>query len=121
MSAVPVSVALGWIAVIALAIEISFPYLLRPGPLWPHFWTGFLLPVVSFVHAWLPMQARRMRGVNGAGLRFATAALLLMIFQAALGLALKGVKAPGRSRARGWHFRLMIALVIAVGFHVWLD
>ncbi len=121
MSSAFLTNAVGWTATLLMVVAISLPYVLRPDRMWPHYWAGYLLPVLSFVHAWIPMQSRRMKGVNTTGLNVATAALLLMLFQIALGLALRGSKPPMRSRLRAWHFRLMIVLAAAVMVHVWLD
>src|SRR5258706_13388476 len=107
MSSVFLTSAIGWTAAALIVLEISLPYLLRPARMWPHYWLGYLLPVLSFAHGWIPMQAHQMKGANGTGLQFASAALLLMLFQVTLGLFLKGSKPPERLRIRAWHFRLM--------------
>lgn len=121
MSSAFLTLAAGWTALILIVFEISIPYLFRRDRMWPHYWAGGLLPLLSFVHGWIPMQARQMRGVNGTGLWFATAALLFMLLQIAFGVALKGSHSPARSRIRAWHFRLMIVLTVCVAAHVWLN
>ncbi len=121
MRPVFLTLAAGWTALVLIAFEISIPYLFRRDRMWPHYWVGGLLPLLSFVHGWIPMQTRQMRGVNATGLRFATAALFLMLLQIALGLALKGSTPPARSRIRAWHFRMMIVLAVVVAIHVWLN
>ena len=76
---------------------------------------------LSTLHAWVPMQAGYMKRANMAGLWLATAALLLLVFQAVLGLALQDVKLKGRARIRSWHYWTMTAVVLCVAAHVWLN
>src|SRR5271167_5034719 len=99
------SALLGWVATLLLAVGASIPYLVRGATipdtsdnkrLWPHFWIGFLIPAVALAHAWLPMAAGHMRGYNLSGLWIATLALVIMIGQAALGLALRGSQGAER-------------------------
>jgi hypothetical protein len=129
--------ASGWIA--AILIGIVLPYLLprsslslRLGiaqgfdapylkPMWAHYWVGYLVAGLSFVHAWMPMQAGHMRRANMAGLWLATAALLLLLMQLALGVALQDGRLLKRRVVRGWHYWVMVATVLLVVGHVWLN
>ena len=131
--------ASGWIASILMGAEILFPYLLRRTRLSellgivsrdgrpylqrmrPHYWAGYVLVALSIVHAWVPMQAGHMRRANMSGLGFATGALLLLLFQAALGLALQDAKLPDRARFRSWHYWTMMTVVLCVAAHIWLS
>ena len=131
--------ASGWIASILIGAEIVLPYLLRRTRLSellgiasrdgrpylqrmrPHYWAGYVLIVLSTAHAWVPMQTGHMGRANMTGLWFATAALLLLLFQAALGLALQDAKLPDRARFRSWHYWTMMALMLCVAAHVWLN
>jgi hypothetical protein len=88
----------GWGAAILFAVVLTLPYLLRRTasgiapyrqPLWPHYWLGYLLPIVTFAHSWLPMSKGDIRGLNVEGLWLGTIALLLMLWQIALGLILR--------------------------------
>jgi len=78
----------GWGAVILFAIVLTLPYLLGRTaraatpyrqPLWPHSWLGYLLPILAFVHSWLPMRRGGIRSLNVEGLWLGTIALLLML------------------------------------------
>jgi hypothetical protein len=129
----------GWIAVILVCIEIALPYLLRRNWLsvWLgvaqsfgspylrrmsiHYWLGYLVTGLSFVHAWVPMQAGHMRGANMAGLWLATAALFLLGLQVALGLALRDSDLQARRVVRDWHYWVMVGVVLLLTGHVWLN
>jgi hypothetical protein len=131
--------ASGWIAVILVGIEIALPYLLRRNWLSVrlgvaqtfgspylrrmsiHYWLGYLVAGLSFVHAWVPMQAGHMRRANMTGLWLATAALFLLGLQVALGLASRDSDLQGRRVVRGWHYWVMVAVVLLLTGHVWLN
>jgi hypothetical protein len=131
--------ASGWIASLLLGVEILLPYLLRPSRvsrsldivprqsgryllrMKPHYWLGYVVLGLSTLHAWFPMQAGYMKRANMAGLSFATAALLLIMFQALSGLTLQDVRAPGRAKIRSCHYWTMIAVVLCVGAHIYLS
>jgi hypothetical protein len=129
----------GWMAVILVGVEIVLPYLL--GRTWlsvrlglaqgfvlpylkrmrVHYWLGYLVVGLSFVHAWVPMQAGHVRGVSVAGLWLGTAALFLLAMQVALGLALRNPGLRERRETRRWHYGVMIGAVIVLAGHVWLN
>jgi hypothetical protein len=129
----------GWIAVILVGIEIALPYLLRRNLLnvWLgiaqsfrspylrrmsiHYWLGYLVAGLSFVHAWVPMQAGHMRRANMAGLWLATSALFLLGLQVALGLALRHSDLQARREVRSWHYWVMVGVVLLLTGHVWLN
>jgi hypothetical protein len=131
----------GWAAVILVGVEIVLPYLLRRSWLslrlglrmaqdfvapylkrmWVHYWLGCLVAGLSFLHAWVPMQAGHLRGVSLAGLWLGTAALFLLALQVAVGLALREPGLPERRQIRRWHYGLMIGVVVMVAGHVWLN
>jgi hypothetical protein len=129
----------GWITVILIGVGILLPYLLRPGWLsmrlgvaqgfsstylkrmWTHYWTGYVVAGLSFLHAWVPMQGGHMRRPNMAGLWMATAALLLLLVQLAIGLALQDSRLKERHVIRGWHYWVMVVVVLLVAGHVWLN
>lgn len=130
---------LGWLASILLAAQIVLPYLLRPSRLsrWlgvarqrgsaylrrllPHYWIGYLLLVLTSAHAWIPMQTGYVVRANTSGLWFASLAFVLLVAQAMLGRKLQEQPLPSRSRIRGWHFWLMLALAFSVAAHVFLN
>jgi len=120
----------GWGAVILFASVLTLPYLLRRTggattpyrqPLWPHYWLGYLLPIMAFVHAWLPMSKGDIRGLNVGGLWLGTIALLLMLWQIALGLLLRASSQYGRIALRRTHFWTMATLAALIVAHVALN
>jgi hypothetical protein len=131
--------ASGWMAVIVIGIEIVLPYLLRRSWLSlrlgigrdfgshyltrmrPHYWLGYVVAGLSFLHAWVPMQTGHIRRANTVGLWTATAALLLLLLQIVLGLALRDKALPERRTIRGWHYWVMIGVVLLVAGHLWLN
>jgi hypothetical protein len=130
--------ALGWFATILVATETLLPYLLRrttlsewsgtadrAGPylqrMWGHYWIGYLLLPMAFVHAWIPMRAGQSRGANVLGLWIATASFLLLFLQAVLGLVLKGTTVHNCKRARRIHYWTMMGIVLTVAAHIWLN
>ena len=118
-----VSTALsGWAAALLLGVSIGIPYLarnLRWPSLAPHFVLGFLIPAVSSVHAWLPMAA--LRRFDSRGLVLASVALLVMVFQVCLGVALRKATGAERRRIRWIHLAGMAIIIVLVGEHVALS
>jgi hypothetical protein len=129
----------GWIAVILIGIGTVLPYLLRRTWLslrlgiaqgfgapylkrmWAHYGAGYLVAGLSFAHAFAPMRAGYMRRANLTGLWLATGALLLLWMQLALGVALQDSRLQQRRVIRGWHYWVMVAVVLLVAGHVWLN
>ncbi len=111
------------------AATLTLPYLLRrtsssPSyrqPLWPHYWLGYLLPIVAFVHSWLPMSKGDIRAFNIEGLWVGTIALLLMLWQIALGLTLRGSRPSRLTALRRTHFWTMAILAALIVAHVALN
>ena len=64
---------------------------------------------------------REMGEIGRAGLWLATAALLLLLMQLALGVALQDGRLLKRRVVRGWHYWVMVATVLLVVGHVWLN
>ena len=132
--------ALGWLASIFFACESVLPYLLRTSALsrWlgiaggggtkpyfarmrAHYWIGYALFPMALVHAWIPMARGGARGANMTGLWLATGALLLLLFQLVLGLSLRRVHLPERTKVRRMHYWLMVAIAASVLAHIWLN
>lgn len=129
----------GWIASRVLLIVVLLPYLLRPGRLSrvfskvpdsaapylrrmrPHYWLGYAAAAASMVHAWFPMQAGFARRTNAGGLWLATLALLLLFFQAGLGLILQDPAAKQRKALRNAHYWIMATVICLLTLHVWLN
>jgi uncharacterized membrane protein len=89
--------------------------------MWPHYWCGYLLVLFSVVHAWTAMQTRTVREMNQTGLWFATAATALLLFQIAFGLLLQDRGLQKRKLTRRWHYWIMLAIVLTVAAHIWLN
>lgn len=128
----------GRIATILTAVEILLPYLLRRTRLskslgiaqgyaapylkrmWPHYWAGYLLLALSFVHAWIPMSAGRMPVTSPSGLWLATIALALLFLQIFLGLLLQRA-GEARRFLRAAHFWIMLVVCALVFAHLWMN
>jgi hypothetical protein len=117
----------GWTATLLLGAGIGIPYFVRNTPaaaasvfarLRPHYRIGFLIPAISFLHAWFPMSAGRMRGFDRSGLLLATAALLAMCGQVGLGLTLRDSTGADHRRTQRLHFWSMAAIVSLVAAHI---
>lgn len=118
--------SLGWIAALLLAATVAVPYFVRaaatsgtPRLQWMgvHFWIGPVIFLVAFVHAWLPMSAGVARQ-GLAGIWLATFALLVMGWQVASGLRLRGSDAARHQSRRRRHFWTMTAIVVLVLAHI---
>lgn len=103
---------------LGLAQGFASPYLRR---MWPHYWNGYVLVILSLAHAWVPMRTGYMHRANVAGLWLATVALSLLLVQVVLGLALQGI-GPGERRAyRQWHYWVMVGIATLVAAHILLN
>ena len=120
----------GWTAFLLFAAGLALPYLFRRTRaggrpflkrLWPHYRIGYALPVVAFVHAWLPMQTGNVRGMNMTGIWLATAALLLILWQITLGLLLRNPLQSSRRSLRTIHFWTMALLAGLILAHIALN
>jgi cytochrome b561 len=120
----------GWIAFLLFAAALALPYLLRRSRassrpflkrLWPHYWIGYALPGIAFVHAWLPMRTGNLRGMNMAGIWLATAALLLIVWQVAVGCLLRNPLQSSRRFLRAIHFWSMALLAGLIVAHIALN
>jgi cytochrome bd-type quinol oxidase subunit 2 len=117
----------GWAAFLLFVAGLLLPYLIRRTRsrdkpilkrLWPHYWIGYALPAVAFVHAWLPMRTGNMKGVNMTGLWLATIALVLIAFQVVIGLQLRNPTQSGRRQLRATHFWTMALLAGLIIVHI---
>ncbi len=88
--------ATGWIAVLALGVEIALPYLFRSQSsssslrqkMWPHYWLAYGLAILVLVHSSFVMGPAMRRG-DLVGIWAATFALGLILLQLGLGLAMQ--------------------------------
>jgi hypothetical protein len=111
----------GWATALLLGVGIGVPYFVRTTPgagLKPHYGIGLLLPAAALAHAWLPMTSIPIRRFDLTGLWLATAALILMAAQAALGLALRQAAGATRGRLRRVHFVSMALIALLVALHI---
>jgi len=118
----------GWAAVALFGSGLAMPYLLRRRAktpylrrMWPHFWLGYLAFLVSFAHAWFTMRGGNMRGINAAGVWIATVALLIMLWQVAVGLMLRDPGQSNRRVLRRTHFWTMAMVAGLIVVHVALN
>jgi hypothetical protein len=102
----------------SLKIGSGTPYLKR---MWPHYWLGYLLLLLSLIHTVVPIQAGELRGLNVLGLWLAAGGLLFLLAQSAIGCWLQDPSLAGRAPMRSWHYWLMFGVVILVAVHVWLN
>jgi hypothetical protein len=120
----------GWSGVALFGSGLAMPYLLRRTRgaktpylrrMWPHFWLGYMAFLVSFVHAWFTMRSGKMRGINAAGVWIATGALLIMLWQIAVGLMLRNPTQSNRRALRRTHFWTMTLVAGLIVVHVALN
>lgn len=117
--------ATGWIAVLALGVEIALPYLFRSQSsssslrqkMWPHYWLAYGLAILVLVHSSFVMGPAMRRG-DLVGIWAATFALGLVLLQLGLGLAMQS-GSPSQRQLRQWHFRTMLAIVALLIIHLW--
>lgn len=120
----------GWLGVMLFGSGLIMPYLLRGVSgiktpylrrLWPHYWLGYLTLLVSSAHAWLAMRSGNMRGINPTGVWIATIALLIMIWQVAVGLILQDPTQSNRRKLRRIHFWTMTLVAGFIVVHIALN
>jgi hypothetical protein len=120
----------GWIATVLLGVGAVIPYYVRSttgmagsnrARLRPHYWIGFLLPAVAFVHAWLPMSEGGMRSTDLTGLLLATIALLAILGQVSVGLGVRRSTGTDRRTSKRIHFWTMVCIASLIAAHVLLN
>jgi hypothetical protein len=92
------------------------PYLPR---LRPHFWMGYSILALSFVHASLAMQPTAR--TNPVGILAATTAFFLLLAEVVVGLTLKETRSTRRRPIRRIHLCIMIGFAGALTTHLWLN
>lgn len=119
----------GWAAVLIFASGLAMPYLLRRMAgetpylrrMWPHYWLGYLAFFVSFAHSWFAMSSGNLRGMNMPGVWLATLALLVMLWQIAVGLLLRNPTQSNRRVLRRTHFWTMASVAGLIVAHIALN
>ncbi|SRR5260221_9947556 len=81
-----------------------------------HEWTGYAIVALSVAHTMASMYTPAIHHSSRLGLRFAMAALLVVVVQLFVGVALKSSHALRRT-----HFRLMLVTFAVVVPHVVLN
>jgi cytochrome b561 len=122
----------GWVLIALLTATAMLPFMIRlqsalkngggkfRSSLRLHYWLGYAIALISFVHAWIPMSAGWGGRFNGAGLYSATGGWFLIYAQVLLGRTLRN---SGESRAllRRCHFWAMVIIAVLVILHVTLN
>ena len=126
----------GWVVTILFGVEVLLAYLLRQTALrgWlgleqpsagrglrrmgPHFVVGAMLTLLGLAHSWIPMAAGRMRSSDMLGLWLATLALLGLVIQLLVGMALANAGGSDRRSLRRCHFLGMLILSARIIAHI---
>lgn len=120
----------GWAGAMLFGSGLTMPYLLRgvsraKAPylrrLWPHYWLAYIALLVSSAHAWLAMRSGKMHGINPSGVWIATIALLIILWQIAVGLMLRDPTQPNRRTLRRTHFWTMTLVAGIIVVHIALN
>jgi len=122
----------GWVLIALLTATALLPFIMRlrgalknrpakfRSSLRLHYWLGYAIALISFVHAWLPMSAGWGGRFNGAGLYSATGGWFLIYAQVLLGRALRNSR-ESRTLLRRCHFWAMVTIATLVIVHVALN
>ena len=120
------SAATGWASIAAIAAALAIGIALRrfkhAPPLVrrmrPHFIVGYAALTFAFAHVFFAMGF--MRETPGAGIRFATVALVALGAQTFVGASLQD---PGgyRRPLRTWHLSMIAVLAVTLAAHVMLN
>jgi len=120
----------GWAGVFLFGAGLALPYLLRRVPgaqtpylqrMWPHYWLGYLVFTISFFHSWFAMSSGNMHGINIPGVWIATLALLVLLWQIAVGLLLRDPTQSNRRTLRRVHFWTMSLAATLIVAHIALN
>jgi len=124
----------GWLLVVLIATVVVLPYLLRGRAavathrsglpvllrLRPHYWLGFAVAPLAFVHLWPAMSEGWVRRVEPTGLYLASVAFLLACTQIGLGLRLRQPRGSRLWLRRGHFGSMLLIVALAIG-HVALN
>jgi hypothetical protein len=127
----------GWIAVVAIGVEVALPYILRETlrkqtattsaggagrivrlreRMWPHYWLGYGLASLVLAHSSF-VVGPAMGRADAVGIWAATLGLCAIFLQIGLGLPLKS-GSDNQRQIRQWHFWSMIGMVGMVVVHL---
>jgi cytochrome b561 len=122
----------GWVLIALLTATAMWPFIMRcrsalktggtkfRSGLRLHYWLGYAIALVSFVHAWIPMSAGWGGRLNCAGLYSATGGWFVIYAQVLLGRALRSSR-ESRALLRRCHFWAMVIIVTLVILHLALN
>lgn len=82
-----------------------------------HWVLGIAVPVVGLAHGALPISTAGFSAFRKPALALGSGALLLLLMQTALGIALRGARS-GRPQLRGAHLATMLALAQLIVIHI---
>jgi heme A synthase len=84
-----------------------------------HIGFGFVLFPLTFAHAWFSMKAAGMNASSIAGLWIATVALLLLLWQALVGISL--LRSRHAVGSRRLHLAIAVVVIILAAVHGFLN
>jgi hypothetical protein len=125
----PLTAMSGWLGVAVFATALIVPLgikALRIGApargrfMTLHFFLGGAGPLIALTHAAIPMGAGGISARTDPGVIFATAALLLLLLQAGLGIALRGAT-EARPLLRAMHLATMSLIALLITAHVFIN
>ena len=121
----------GWIAAFLLLGALTMPLVMWLRGLvgkalprrWlrPHYWLGTAAASAGVGHCFLSITRARLPIGPEFGLWLASAAAVVIVFEAFIGRALRDPGAINRQRTRQYHLGFMLALLISGGLHVLLN
>jgi heme A synthase len=126
---------LGWFTALLIAVQLAWPFFLKwrkPSATFaaapsffaamrPHFWLGYALPILAFIHAWIPMSSGHMPHTSLTGLWLATYALGLLVLQVFLGVAMRATKGLAHIVLRRIHFSAMLSIAVLLAAHIYMN
>jgi len=129
-----ISPIIGWLSTLLIAVTITLPYILkrrrvnstpqRHKPylirLRPHYWLGYILLMLSVVHAIFSLTSANMSDSQSLGVLFAIGALLFLFRQLVLGINLNS-STQHRRTLRRQHFRTMLVIIMLGLIHIFLN
>jgi hypothetical protein len=117
---------LGWVGAVVFGVTLVLPLgvkalSIRGAAQWAimraHAPLGLCIPLLATAHACIAMPSGQSGQISNASLGLGTAALILMVVQCCLGLALwrEAIKAP---HLRRLHLTLMLVILVLLGLHI---
>ena len=117
---------LGWVGAVAFGVTLVLPLGVKAlsirgaaqsALMRAHAPLGLSIPFLATAHAWIALPSGQSGQISNAGLWLGTAALILMVVQCCLGLALWR-EAIGAPHLRRLHLTLMLVILVLLGVHI---